>query len=196
MSAVDRNTLVQPIMLPPDAKNYPLSAVVTAAATASARALEASDRDVSPWPDWLDGPFTKSVRVAKSRADFTQALSECVFTVEAGGVAAAAFAPLAYADMPKWMARARVEGLHCEDDLADRPGDGEWAVGVIAEMSAGKTAAQVAHALCIALLGNDMIPSFSLYRAPVGAQGEVEITDSGLTEFGGLPTLTVVASPR
>lgn len=191
---MDTSALVQPIVLPPDAKHHPLSAVITVASTASAAALATCDRSDPAWSAWLDGRFTKSVRVAKSRADFTAALEGASSVVETPDLAAAAFAPMTYPDMPKWMSRARVEGLRCEDDLPDLPGDGEWAVGVIAEMSAGKTAAQVAHALCRIVLATGGLPSFSVYRAQDTVAGPIEIIDAGLTEFDGVPTRTIVAS--
>ncbi|WP_139286185.1 hypothetical protein [Tsukamurella tyrosinosolvens] len=169
---------------------------MTAAASASARALEASDRTDPAWEHWLGGRFTKSVRVAKSHADFALAIASCAYAVEEQGVRAAAFAPLTYAEMPRWMSRARVEGLHCADDLPEHPGSSEWSVGVIGNMSAGKMAAQVAHALCAIVLEVGNLPTFDVYRAPASASGQIEIVDAGLTEFDGVPTRTVVASPR
>jgi hypothetical protein len=188
--------LVQPIVLPLDAKQYPLVQVITVAATASASALAECDRADPAWSTWLAGRFTKSVRVAKTRAAFVAALDSAVYVATVGELSAAAFAPMAYAEMPKWMSQARVEGLHCAGELADGPGRGEWAIGVVAQMSAGKAAAQVAHALCRIVLDTGSVPSFSVYRARADAHGVVEIVDAGLTEFGGVPTRTVVASPR
>lgn len=86
--------------------------------------------------------------------------------------------------------------MHCAGELPDRAGGGEWAIGVVAQMSAGKAAAQVAHALCRIVLDTRSVPTFSLYQADVDARGVVEIVDAGLTEFGGVPTRTVVASPQ
>lgn len=67
---------------------------------------------------------------------------------------------------------------------------GEWSVGLVARMSAGKSAAQVAHALCRIVLETGAVPSFSLYRASADARGVVEVVDAGLSEFGGVPPRT------
>lgn len=193
---MDHAGLVQPIMLPPNAKRFPLSNVVTAVATASAAALVAADRDDPAWLGWLSGRFTKSVRVAKSRADFAIALAAGDYTVESGGLCAVAFAPTTYRQMPKWMGRARVEGLNCHDDVPTAPSDGEWSLGLVAQMSSGKAAAQAAHATCMIVLRTGALPRFSVFRADDSVTGVVEVVDAGLTEFGGIPTRTVVASPR
>ena len=189
------DALVQPVMLPLDAKHHPLVQVITVVATASASSLALCDRAAPAWSTWLAGRFTKSVRVAKTRAAFAAALDTAEYVATFGELSAAAFAPVAYAEMPKWMSQARVEGLHCAGELPDRAGCGEWAIGVVAQMSAGKAAAQVAHALCRIVLDIGSVPTFSFYQADANAHGVVEIVDAGLTEFGGVPTRTVVASP-
>lgn len=197
MSTEKLNTTapVQPILLPPDAKRFPLSTVLAAAGTASAAALVAADRSDPLWARWLEGRFRKSVRVAKSRTDFDTAQQLSEHCVSGDGFTAVGFAPTTYPQMPHWMARARVEGLHCADDLATEPSAGQWAIGVVAEMSAGKAAAQVAHALCMLVLQTGSLPSFSIYRADPDAHGDVEVVDAGFTEFD-RPTRTVIASQR
>ncbi|WP_100514322.1 hypothetical protein [Mycobacteroides abscessus] len=193
---VDDQALVQAIMLVPNAKRHQLSEVITAVASASATSLLRRDCTDSAWSAWLGGRFTKSVRVAKSHADFAAAVANCVYVEGAGPVQAAAFAPMAYRAMPRWMSKARVEGLVCTDDLPDSAHGADWAIGLAAPMTAGKAAAQVAHALCKITLELGSVPSFALYRAAgSAAEAAVEIIDAGLTEFGGVPTRTVVASP-
>lgn len=183
-------------MLAPNAKRHQLSTVITAVASASATSLLRRDHHDSAWAAWLAGRFTKSVRVAKSHADFTTAVANCAYVESAGPVQAAAFAPTTYSDMPRWMSKARVEGLVCTDDLPDSAHGADWAIGLTAPMTAGKAAAQVAHALCRITLDLGSVPSFALYRATSSeAEATVEIIDAGLTEFGGIPTRTVVASP-
>lgn len=193
---MDHHSLVQPIMLPPDAKRFPLSQVMTAVATASAAALVAADRAHPAWSGWLSGRFTKSVRVAKSRSDFDIALAAGDYTAESAGVRAVAFTPTTHPQMPRWMTRSRVQGLNCADDLLAAPGDGEWTLGLVAQMSAGKAAAQAAHATCMIVLRTGALPRFSVFRADEHAAGVVEVIDAGLTEFDGIATRTVVASPR
>ena len=185
--------LVQPILLPPDARRHPLSVVLTAAGTSSASALAGADRYDSRWANWLDGRFTKSVRVAKSRSDIDVARAFAVHHSEVDGFVAAAFAPITYQEMPHWMSRARVEGLRCEDDLPSHPGHGDWTIGLVAEMTAGKAAAQVSHMLCRLVLETGGLPTFSIYRAAETAVGDLDIIDAGLTEFD-RPTRTVIAN--
>lgn len=196
MSAADP-VWVQPILLPLDAKRWPLVDAVTAVATASARSLAHADRTAPEWEAWIGGSFRKSVRVAKSRMDFDEAIACAEAVSESRGVLAAGFAPTRYEDMPRWMYRARVEGLHCADNaLPTVPSVAEWDIGIVAEMSAGKAAAQVAHAVCSIVLKTGAVPTFGLYQAAADATGTVEIVDAGVTEFAGVPTLTVVASRR
>jgi hypothetical protein len=185
--------LVQPILLPPDARRYPLSVVLTAAGTASAAALAGADRSHSRWENWLAGRLTKSVRVAKSRSDIGVARACSDHHIEVDGFVAAAFAPITYQEMPHWMSRARVEGLRCEDDLPSHPGNGDWTIGLVAEMTAGKAAAQVSHMLCRLVLETGGLPTFSIYRAAETAAGDLDIVDAGLTEFD-RPTRTVIAN--
>ena len=185
--------LVQAILLPPDARRHLLSVVLTAAGTASAAALAGADRSDSRWADWLAGRFTKSVRVAKSRSDIDVARACADHHIEVDGFVAAAFAPTTYREMPHWMSRARVEGLRCDDDLPSNPGHSDWAIGLVAEMTAGKAAAQVSHMLCRLVLETGGLPTFSIYRAAETAVGDLDIVDAGLTEFD-RPTRTVIAN--
>jgi len=139
------------------------SDVVCAVARASAKLLLA-EFDHPQMQAWLSGRFTKTVR----RGSFAKvdALAESIVPNATAGVGllgddlsesivrAVAFLPMARDEVPPALGKLRVADFN-------RPHDGNWSemnagpslfVNGDVEMSTGKTAAQVAHALCAWLL--------------------------------------------
>lgn len=106
--------------------------------------------ELPSWEHWLSGRFTKTVRRASPAQ--IEALAPMVkATVTHGDVEAFAFEPMVYEDFPKPLAKAQVQGT----DFPRAPSF-YWSVDIHgpvislnknSEMTTGKTAAQVAHAM-------------------------------------------------
>ncbi|WP_051224791.1 peptidyl-tRNA hydrolase [Pseudoclavibacter soli] len=136
---------------------------VAAVAMASTVRLCESDIDEHPWKKWLAGPFAKVVR----RVTRSARLEGVVATAErlpssmvcVGEARAYAFDPMLRDDLPHAVSRLQVSGL----DLRERPGiqprlAPQWIgraqanaplvlINGRVDMTTGKTAAQVAHAV-------------------------------------------------
>lgn len=201
------SNLVQPIAVVPGTHFETIAAVAIASNLAAAHA----DLDAEPWKAWLSRAFTKTVRRiskhadARSLADLSAAdPASRSFTV--GGATAYAFAPMAYDDFPKRLRQLRVAGLDLE-----RNGEGfimtpvghlvrpDMVVSHDVQMTTGKAAAQVAHALMVWLieLRTNGHAAFLAWRAeptlalrvadldeiPASKAHSITIVDSGLTEI-------------
>lgn len=159
------SNLVQPIAVVPGAHFETIAAVAIASNLAAAHA----DLDAEPWKAWLSRAFTKSVRRISKPADArliaelsAAAPASRSFTV--GGATAYAFAPMAYDDFPKRLRQLRVAGLDLERDGegfrlkgpvhsgSAQTGQPQMLVSRDVDMTTGKTAAQVAHALMVWLI--------------------------------------------
>lgn len=149
---------------------------------------------------WLSGPFTKSVRRVKAGAKFNKiAAADEIAQMEEVLVSL----PTPYKEQTKALHASQL----FNEDLprADFQAEHEQVVIYVdysLGMSSGKTAAQVAHGVCAYILrkGLDFVPEFSVvlldekpFAAQADAGADVRIVDSGLTEFGGQATLTVLA---
>lgn len=148
---------VQPIAVRPSTHFE----TIAAAAIASNLLFAAADRSSEPWKSWLEQSYGKNVRNIRrpAEADRLAAMDghRAEFTV--GAATAYAFAPLQYADFPAPLKKLQVTGL----DLP-RAGDPFLVPGLEqpqitisddVDMSTGKTAAQVAHAVMLWLLEQD-----------------------------------------
>lgn len=171
---------------------------VRAVAQASVAAY-VTDPMVPSWQPWLSGRFAKTVRRAKA-VHFNAAAEQALAVVRVGDAAAAAFAPVTYADMPGYLRKMQVAGT-------DLPRAGEWGpegadgptllVNDSLGMSTGKAAAQAAHGLFAWALGmpwewlgewaEDGYPYIASsadateFDQRVG-NASVKIADAGLTE--------------
>lgn len=192
---------VQPIVIDRNAKH---EETVAAAAAASLAAYDENHPD--QFKEWLSGRFAKTVRRAKSSAFAKTACLPGATVVEVGDGKAVALAPMPYADFPKELSKLQVSGT-------DLPRSGRYpevpapdvllVVNGDLNMTTGKEAAQVAHALWIAYLAGWCTTrgTFQIVRVSdndftgyAQTQHARVVTDSGLTELTG-PTQTVVALP-
>mgnify|MGYP001940760817 CR=1 FL=1 len=191
---MDENVLVQPIIVVPDVpRNY----LISCAAQASLKAFKTlpSDR----WAEWTSGGhYRKTVR--KVKASQLETMTEELGLAKFG--CAAASVPMKYPEFPKKIASAQVSGW---DDkvFPVRDMDSMYQSGKIITiylnsalgMSAGKSAAQAAHALIqkeISYPGSTEGKSVRIIEADISekvigelkdAEGRVRIYDAGLTEI-------------
>ncbi|MDY7541777.1 peptidyl-tRNA hydrolase [Cryobacterium sp. 5B3] len=196
-------SLVQTIVIKPSTHFD----TIAAAALASGAALAHADLDCEPWASWLSGSFTKSVRRVKRPVELERirALGLPRAEVTVGDAVGIAFAPARYEDSPREISRLQVSGLDIAHNDVVRfrmPGAFTPHIEINADvsMTTGKTAAQVAHALCAGLLAQSLNtrsawasnPGLDIsevsFAAPVeqrehvGRQ-EILIRDNGLTEI-------------
>ena len=178
---------------------------VAAAALASGLAMAHADLSSDPWHSWFGGGFTKSVRRVKRHIELERIrgleLENAEVTV--GDAVALAFVPARYEGSPREISRLQVSGLDLAHD-ADRfrsPGAVTPRIEINAdvEMTTGKTAAQVAHALGAWLLAQPLSTRLAWSSNPGIHIGEVgfaayaaegpddasiiTIVDHGLTEI-------------
>lgn len=150
--------------------------------------------------DWLDGPFTKSVRRVRVGGKLDKIAAQD--GVQVSGDVLVAY-PAPYGELPKPLSASQLfkEELRqiSYDDL-----NSAISVHVDARlgMSSGKVAAQVAHGVCAYILRNelDYVPAFSVLFEEedfdaILASAPIQIKDAGLTELDG-PTFTVAVSER
>lgn len=215
---MDEHSLVQPIVALNEGSHEDAALAV---AVASLRAC--SDASQDSWAEWLRGLFTKTVRRMKAK-DFQKLVSSEFLReeLEAGRAAvtksrdsrAVAFAPMRYSEFPSIIKRAQVSGfsLPWDDRKIGRPLRSDAPtlyVNKSLEMSTGKACAQVAHAYWIAALESgwdfsgreDFSPPnvewvTSSTFAVLRESADKVVTDSGLTEFSGVPTETVLVQLR
>lgn len=188
--------LVQPIVICNEDKYGTLchELVVRTAASAS---VSVSKYPHPNWETWLSARFTKTVRRARPR-DYDkillamEALGYPFSDFSHMGVRVAAFAPLAYEDFPKVLARTQVAGT-------DYPRTYRWGsvtdegpvvfINPAIHMTTGKTAAQVAHGVFAWKLrypdAFEDLPEFSIVEPEdfYDIDAEIEITDAGFTEI-------------
>lgn len=182
---------VQPILVAPTGSHL---GVLNAVARASALVFP---DDLSPWREWLADSFAKTVRRAT--------LAQLAAAEEAGGLRVAtpdgaeavALLPSRYADLPRYVARARVQGLTRPAPEPSWAPSGALQVAVRADagMSTGKAAAQAAHAALAAVVALDPTTrrataettevswvDAATFEALLGHATAVSITDEGRTE--------------
>lgn len=131
--------------------------MVEAAARVSVAAWLATPDDPA-WEPWLAASFGKSVRRARN-AEVEKAKEFFVASVKVGDAEAFAGLPVTRDDMPAPIRKMQVSGTQAErtgwkypsvtdPNIAPVPGPLPWmTVNLGAEMTTGKTCAQVAHAL-------------------------------------------------
>lgn len=172
-----------------------------AAAAASVTALLDRVPGEGHWDDWLSGRFTKSVRRVRSAAAWDR-LSDRWYVASHGPASVVALPPMPYSGFPADASRAQVQGVLLPEGY-NPPREGLMVLvdGGLA-MSAGKAAAQAAHALMQRALVEEWtgLPAFSVHVVSGSDLGhhwseEFGITDSGLTELPG-PTRTATTIRR
>lgn len=221
---MNTDSLVQPIVLLVD-KTSPASNLdgIRAAAVASVIRFATHTSPDEAWDEWLDGPFTKSVRRADAKTFHKLAAAHTsplgghpTNAVSFGTAQALAFAPSTYADMPKALTRLQVSGTTLPDtepvDGTAASGAPEIVLNAGLAMSTGKAAAQAAHALfawfldqadngrdtwllngCPLTVGFEETDPF-IARAATAVQASL-IVDNGLTEIDpGSPTAFVTTA--
>ncbi|MCI4659680.1 peptidyl-tRNA hydrolase [Cryobacterium zhongshanensis] len=180
---------------------------IAAAALASGVAMAQGDLESEPWASWLSGSFTKSVRRVKRPVELERirALGLPRAEVTVGDAVGIAFAPALYEDSPREISRLQVSGLDLAHNDVVRfrmPGafNPHIEINADASMTTGKTAAQVAHALCAWLLAQPHSvrdawadqPGLDIREASFAApdeqhehagRQEILIRDNGLTEI-------------
>ena len=123
--------------------------MVEAAARASVAAWLA-DPDNPAWVPWLAGSFGKSVRRARP-VEVEKAREHLLVSVRVGEAEAFAGLPVTREDMPAPIRKLQVSGTDAERAgwvlPTDRPLGPYIAVNLGANMTTGKTCAQVAHGL-------------------------------------------------
>lgn len=200
--------LVQPIAV---SKTGTHEDVVRAVAAASVFAFLKTNADPE-WGEWLAGPFTKTVRRG-TNSQFDAAIEVGIVRTQQGDAQAVAGKPVSYEDMGLPWSKMQVSGLERERvgwGVHERqPGDPLFCVNPHIEMSTGKTAAQVAHALFSWVLKQDVagvaewvtngagfyiVEDAELWDGIVGCYPRplVEIVDAGFTEIA--PQTTTVVS--
>lgn len=150
--------LVQPIAVLPGTHHETIAAV----AIASARATIRHDINLDPWRAWLSGSFTKSVRRVRRAAHLDQIRldPDAICHALVGDAVAIAYRPMPYDDFPKQLSRLRVSGLDRRDDAVPDSWSYSFDRSVRAhapqvvlnrsvDMTTGKAAAQVAHAMVL-----------------------------------------------
>lgn len=170
--------------------------VCRAVANASFESFDDRITDPAAWDAWFGGgAFTKVTRVPRTEASLNRALESSEHrSCWSGPVQAFAFVPMTREGTPSDISKARVAGLVREDVDAhwDVFGVREHSISVAdyLEMSAGKMAAQVAHA--VMLLRSqypDVGRDWSLCRADErtmtirARRSPVVIRDAGRTEI-------------
>lgn len=207
----DRTEWVQPIVV--DKGGAHLDTVKAAAIASVVVYLGCAEADREPWELWLAGPFTKSVRRAKSSQVEAMACLErrAVADVRIRGSRAVAFPPKRYEDLPRELVRLQVSGTDFPRDVRQNTGPskpGSVIVLVRSDLTTGKAAAQAAHALFAWMLDTSgperdhwvydvedtevaLCDAAELERC-TAVEGAVSIRDAGRTEVAP-GTLTAVA---
>ena len=186
---------VQPIAVKPSTHFETIAAV----AIASNLLFAAADRSSEPLKSWLEQSYGKNVRNIRRPAETDRLAAmdghRTEFTV--GGATAYAFAPLEYADFPVSLKKLQVTGLDlprtAESLLVPGMVQPRVTISDDVQMSTGKTAAQVAHAVMLWLLEQDeatvsrwmLSPGLSLtYGSLAAAAGHgATVIDNGHTEL-------------
>lgn len=210
MDASRSETLVQPILVRWGTDTSAID-MIAAAATASALSLmlesEKSDEQVAIDKEWFAGAMTKTVRrvskpsvwdkLTDHTSDDYQLFIDVPHTVHNSG--AVAFPVMKYGELPPVIRRAQVSGTdlaYFVGDIALAYEENEgYSPRVLLHgdlgMSAGKMAAQAAHAACVLTYGTDLHPYDITYqimsgdemRARAETDPTVVIHDNGLTEI-------------
>ena len=206
LDADREHVLVQPIVVDKAGTHV---ATIRAAAAAS---VVCQMTQPGQWETWLSGPFTKTVRRAKTAQVLAIASLPGSTTVGEPGAPgfAVALPPVRYVDLPREISRLQVSAT----DLVrgDVPtGDPHCPVtlSVLDDLTTGKAAAQAAHALMAWALQTDDASRDALSAHPVPTVSltscdlleriaqhpeAVVIRDNGHTEVAP-DTLTAVALP-
>lgn len=221
MSVPSTPQLVQPIVVLPGDHFE----TITAVAIASGLSLVQANRSTDPWASWLSGSFTKSVRRVKTLGQYQRRIVEdpdrgSGVEHRIGEAIALALEPQLYEDMPRSVRSLQVSGL----DLPGREGSffdlqepllastltATIQINQRVTMTTGKTAAQVAHALCAWLLTLSdtertawanhpgVLLSYQDFDSELDAEDgdvEIEIRDNGLTEVAPGTTTVRVRGP-
>ncbi|MCL2091978.1 MAG: hypothetical protein FWH11_12415 [Micrococcales bacterium] len=209
---MDSDALVQPIVVDKAGTHL---ATIRAAAVASVLCWYAGRLD-EVWAVWLSGPFTKTVRRAKTAQVLALAQMPGSVTVGRPGDPgfAVALPPVRYTDLPREIVRLQVSGTDLPRDPA-LAGDDDCPVALLLrdDLTTGKAAAQAAHALMAWALpkadgmGGEVDALVEHAGPPVSLvdpellekaarrPGTVAIRDNGLTEVEP-DTLTAVALTR
>lgn len=192
---------------------------ITAVALASAHAALSADLEQDPWRSWLAGAFTKTVRKIKRPAQHEKVRQDpsVVISFNVGEAIAYAYAPMTYEEFPEHLRKLQVSGLDLRGTSDLLPGIHDAQIPVLAtpvvitqinsevEMSTGKLAAQVAHALVAWVLiapranleawitdPRLALVSSSFAGLDLGRPGSITIRDNGLTEIAsGTPTVHI-----
>lgn len=195
------SNFVQAIAVTPGTHFETVGAVAIAAAVAAGEQRSHAEA----WQSWLGASFTKSVRRVRRPADIAELSDDPMLAAvhACGSARAFAFVPMPYPQFPPRLRRLQVSGLDIDRALdlrlrawesvprADTP---EVLINQDLQMSTGKTAAQVAHALVARTL--DLAPS-DLTRwiadpavrlrvtdlDEIAVQHSITIRDNGLTEI-------------
>lgn len=173
----------------------------TIAATALAAAAAYQRTQTDPiWNDWFAHDMTKTVRRATKSAQIAKLTTDFLVASEftIGDARAFAYRPMPYGSFPKHLTRLQVSGLEIADEASGRGiDDSALTIEINAqlEMSTGKTAAQVAHALVLWTRDADAEtltcfwrkPSLQLHYCDFDDQSagpnDLVIHDNGLTEI-------------
>jgi peptidyl-tRNA hydrolase len=155
--------------------------VVVAAARASVRAWLMAPSEPG-WEPWITGRFVKSVRRARP-AEFERICSRALAVEVEGGARVASFAPIPMEEWWEPLRKLHVGQFERERSGVWPPQEGgpRLLINPQIEMSTGKTAAQVAHALFAWTLRRDQGP-----RAEWAEAGLPFGVESGSSEFSSL----------
>jgi peptidyl-tRNA hydrolase len=128
---------------------------VRAAAIASVQAYLATS-DHPSWRTWLAGPFIKTVRRARE-GEFSRLAAEATVNLSFGTAAALAWIPTLTDALPAGVSKLQVSGTDFPRQgwPALSPGGPVFVINDDLPMTTGKTAAQLAHALFVAMLNMD-----------------------------------------
>lgn len=205
------STFVQPIVLlvdktGPAAHTDAVHAAALASVLAYVQEIQTSGAD-PVWAQWLDGPFTKSVRRAdaKTFAKLAEKFNDVEHAAVSHGQARAlAFRPVTYDAMSRALAKLQVSGTELPErgsDAAPAPEDAPVVVmNAGLGMSTGKSSAQAGHALFAWYLTLDdaaggrwyedgcpfqirFVDAAAFGAAAEGISDELLIVDAGHTEI-------------
>lgn len=162
---------------------------IAAAALASGLAMAHADLARDPWHSWFGGGFTKSVRRIKRPIELERVRDLGLASPESAEVTvndavAISFVPARYEDSPALISKLQVSGLALPrqgDRFSLHPQPGAVTphieINTDVDMSTGKTAAQVAHALGAWLLAQPLSTRLAWASDPGLDIGEVSFAD-------------------